>query len=64
MLTKNVFRSLTLATLATLAATTWVAEASALTLVSSCPQILSKVGEMYYLAADLTACGLLPHRGR
>ena len=57
MLTKNVFRSLTLATLATLAATTWVAEASALTLVSSCPQILSKVGEMYYLAADLTAAG-------
>ena len=53
MLTKNVFRSLTLATLATLAATT----ASALTLVSSCPQTLSKAGETYYLAADLKASG-------
>lgn len=57
MLTKNVFRSLTLATLATLAATIWVAEASALTLVSSCPQTLSKAGETYYLAADLRASG-------
>jgi hypothetical protein len=57
MLTKNVFWSLTLATLATLAATIWVAEASALTLVSSCPQTLSKAGETYYLAADLTAAG-------
>lgn len=57
MLTKNVFRSLALATLATVAATTWVADASALTLVSSCPQTLSKAGETYYLAADLRATG-------
>jgi hypothetical protein len=57
MPTKNVFRSLTLATLATLAATIWVAEASALTLVSSCPQILTKAGETYYLAADLSSVG-------
>ena len=57
MPTKNVFRSLTLATLATLAATIWVAEASALTLVSSCPQILTKAGETYYLAADLRPLG-------
>jgi hypothetical protein len=57
MLTKNVFCSLTLATLASLAAMTWVAEASALTLVSSCPQILNKAGETYYLAADLRVSG-------
>jgi hypothetical protein len=57
MPTKNVFRSFTLATLATLGATIWVAEASALTLVSSCPQILTKAGETYYLAADLRSAG-------
>jgi hypothetical protein len=57
MLTENVFRSLTLATLATLAATIWVAEASALTLVSSCPQTLTKAGETYYFAVDLRAAG-------
>jgi hypothetical protein len=57
MPTKNVFRSLTLATLAALAATIWVAEASALTLVSSCPQTLSKAGETYYLADDLSSRG-------
>ena len=57
MLTKNVFRSLTLATLTTLAATTWVAEASALTLVSSCPQTLTRAGETYYLTEDLTTAG-------
>ncbi len=57
MLTKNVFRSLTLATLASLATTTWVVEASVLTPVSSCPQTLNKAGETYYLTADLTALG-------
>ena len=57
MLTKNVFRSLTLATVATLAATSWVVEASALTLISSCPQTLNKAGETYYFAADLRASG-------
>jgi hypothetical protein len=57
MLTKNVFLSPTLATLATLAATTCVVETSAITPVCSCPKILNEAGETHCLTADPRVSG-------
>jgi hypothetical protein len=50
-------RSRAFALLAGLAAMMWVAEASAVTPIDSCPETLAKPGETYVVTADLTASG-------
>ena len=50
-------RSCAFALLAGLAAMMWVAEASAVTPIDSCPETLAKPGETYVVTADLTASG-------